>query len=266
MDRVVEAFNLRLEAAATPERVAAAATFLKNVLDAAHPNLPDGSITMVVTNLNMGTHVRPRTAEGRKATNRILQFLENPARVLGRDPTSRGIAAAFASANHILREASIFRPRGRTPLATFNETFTKQMGALAASTKAEQALRGTTIVYSPVYRVGRSDEDRATKVRIRLDGECHEITLLDQESAMDFYTAAPLKRTFPIYLNAVWNRGVDGRLYYDVGATRAVRVDLKWEPVTGAEFVAAIDSAVPSGYADEDDIEERIELIRQRRT
>ena len=265
MSRVTDAFNLRLEAAATPERVAAAAAFLSRVLQAAHPDLPDGSVTIVVTNFAMGTHVRPRTHEGLVATRRILDFLDNPSRTLDRDPKTRDIAVAFAHVDQTLQAATISRPRARKPVATLDDAFARRMGALASTARPESTVRGTTVVYSPVYRVGRWDEDAATKARIRVDGECHDIALAKDSNDTDFYNAAAHKRPFPIYLNAVWMRGGDGRLRYELKSTRVIRVDLSWTPLTGEEFVAAVNDSASLGYGDDDEFEERVALIRQRR-
>lgn len=264
MDRPVDAFKLQLEAAATPERVAAAATFLGRVLRAASPDLPEGSITLVVTNYNMGAAVRARTAEGRKAAKRFLLFLENPTRMLDSDPSTRNLAEALATPGDALLSATIFRPRARRPLAVIDQQFARHMHALANATEEEPCLRGPTTVYSPVYRVGRWDENKTIKARIRMGGEPHDIALADERIAPDFFKAAMETRAFPVRLAAVWVRRADGRLQVDAKRTLAVSVDLSWAPITGADFVEAVQQAAPSGYPGED-IDERVEKILLRR-
>lgn len=261
-----DALKLQLDAAATPERVAAAATFLGRVLAAAYPSLPEDSITLVITNYHMGAMVRARTPEAHKAAERVVAFLENPSRFLDRDPTAKDIATALGSPGASLLHAQLLRPRGRIPLATLNRPFERRMNALASATTVEPALRGTTIVYSQVYRVGRYDDDKAIKIRIRFGDGCHDVELATETPAADFFKAAEREQMFPIHINAVWFRGADGRLYYDFKTTRAVRVDMDWLPVSGHNFVAAMEVAAPSGYVDDDDFAERIDMIRQRRS
>jgi hypothetical protein len=60
----VDAFRMLVDAPATLERVAAAASFIDRLIKAAHPGLAEGAITVVVNNLNMGTAVRSWTPEG----------------------------------------------------------------------------------------------------------------------------------------------------------------------------------------------------------
>lgn len=273
MSRVQTPFRLQVDAAATPERVAAAAAFLGRVLRAAHPALPEGSVTLVIHNLHMDAEVRARTPEAREAAREFLAFLKNPSRALERAPKLRTIAEALAGAGDELLGARILRSIRGEPLAVLDELYTRRMRALALAAVprdadllvlGDTALRGTTVVYSPIYRVGRWDDDGAFKARIRLDGEMHEIALVDHASLDDFFKAVATKRIYPVYMQAAWRRGEDNRLHYDLKKSRIARIDLTWTPATGAEFVTTFDAVAPSGYVDEDDVEERVAEIRRR--
>lgn len=265
MAKSADAFTLRHEAAATPERVSAAALFVARLLKAVCPSLPEGSVTLVISNYSMGATVRARTAEGRKASDGILGFLDNPSKALLRDPDARKLAHALANPGDALLNAQIIRPRGRAPIATLDAQFAKQMAALASASGPEPVLRGTTVVFSPVYRIGRFDDENDSKIRVRINGGPHEVGIAEGVKEADFYEAVKAKRTFPVHLSAVWVRGADGTLSFDLKGTKAVRVDYDWAPITGEEFVAAMNRAAPSGFVDDDDLAERTERINQRR-
>ncbi|NUQ74457.1 MAG: hypothetical protein HUU21_12950 [Polyangiaceae bacterium] len=262
MVRVENAFELRLDAPATPQRVAAAAQFVERVLDITYPNLPEGSVTLVVTNYNMGTGVRANTQSGRVAIRMFMDFLANPTKALAKNPVASGIAAVLAAPGEEIQSAKIVKLRGKLKvLATLDEQFSRQMRALANVSRPEPALRGSTIIYSPVLRVGRLNEDTTIRARVRIDGAWRDIPIKDNRES--FYDAAKDGRLFPIKIETVWLRGPDGKLFVDVGRTKLVSVDHAWSAVPGAEFVRLVHEAAPSGF-DEEELAERVARIRER--
>src|SRR5262245_35667319 len=115
--RVPIAFELRIDAPATPERVAAAAKYVGTVLRAAQPGMPEGSVTLVVTNYSMGTAVRAWTAAARDATQLFLALLEHPQKAVRKHVGALSMAGEIGKVSDELKGAQIIRPRGQKIVA-----------------------------------------------------------------------------------------------------------------------------------------------------
>jgi hypothetical protein len=74
----VDALELRLEASASPSRVALAAVFLDQTLRAANAHLPDDAVTLVVDNYALKATLRSRSDEGKRAIDLIEDVLRDP--------------------------------------------------------------------------------------------------------------------------------------------------------------------------------------------
>lgn len=239
MAHVAEGFRLEAGGVATPGRVAAAAAFVERLLHAASPAPSGEGPTLTVPAGPLTLIVRAQSADAQRAVERILALLEAPEPSLDQDPAARRIAAALAQPGPELVCAVIRRSGERRPAATLDGEFQRKMSALAASEPKEVSPKGSTIVYSPVLRVGRSGAETVLKVRLELDGAPLEVALADERSASDFRKAAKEKRAFPVHLQATWARGPDGALHLDASETVATAVDLSWTRSRAEEMEAA---------------------------
>src|SRR5580704_2026227 len=90
--------EIRFDSAATPARVAATARFFDEVLKGADPDLPDGSVTLVVSNYATVAGIRAWDSPGKAAVRRCERYLVNPTKDVRLHPEARHIAQAFAKA------------------------------------------------------------------------------------------------------------------------------------------------------------------------
>lgn len=72
------ALEIRFDSAATPARVAATARFVDEILKGADPDLPDGSVTLLVSNYATVAGIRAWDLPGRAAVRRCERYLTNP--------------------------------------------------------------------------------------------------------------------------------------------------------------------------------------------
>ncbi|WP_437762202.1 hypothetical protein WME77_29445 [Sorangium sp. So ce764] len=245
--------QLRLPVASTPERVLLAASLFDRIVKTAYPSLPSGTITMVVSNLNMTAGLRHYGTPARKAIDRLIQFVIDPETETARHPDSWSIADAFSDFADDLASlgAEMWTPKRKKPIAVFGPTFAMEIKRLAREKKPAPALRGTTIVYSAIYKVGRaSEKSRYETARIEVDGQTYDVQIRASKSG-PFYDAAKSKKVFAVHVDAAWLRAADGRLFFDKSRSRLTQIE-SWSPISGANLMQEVDALPPDMFADFD--------------
>lgn len=254
------AIQLTLRTAATPERVLDAACLFNQILKDAFPRLHDGSITMVVHNLDMVAGIRWQDPAGRRAIDGIIRFIRTPAIEAKKHPQvalalARGFSSEYAE-QLTAHQAELRTPRQK--LVEFNDDFVARMQEIAKAEKNQPAFRGTTVVYSEVYKVGRSSERaRHVTARIDIDGETQEIPL-QRGVDNDFFDAAKSRGVHAVFLDAVWMRTADGQLVLDQRRSRLTKVE-RWQPISGADFMQQVQQIPAEALLDLDDIIDELE-------
>jgi hypothetical protein len=254
--------EIRFDGAATPARVAETARFVDEVLKSADPYLPDGSVTLVVSNYATVAGIRAWDPPGKAAVRRCERYLTNPTKDVRLHPEARDIARAFAKAGADMARytARVTKPATKTTaartIARIDEQAVRVAEELATARPIETnvpEMLGGTEVYSQVYRVGRVDDGREIHARIRIDGRPVEVALV-QAAIGDAFDAAKSGETVTLRLEGKWRRDADGSLVIDPAQTLITSIGEGWKPITGAEFVDAIHEAIPDAFSDLDDI------------
>ena len=242
-------FELRTPRAATPQRVADAAHMLAQALEASDPDLEDGSVTMVVKNLDMRIAVRAQKPAGRRALKDLSHLMASPLQTVQRAPLLKRTAEAVAKESKGLAEMGleVFVPGRTSPVAKVDRDFVNAMSAAAQhTTPPNEMTRGTTDTYGRVLRIGRTDERQTLMARIRIGGEARDIQVAEnlQRSALDLlFEAVKDGRLVRVEIEVTWLRTDDGKWVVDRrGAVVTGAYD--FNPATGAEFVDAAQSAL----------------------
>ncbi len=253
------ALEVRFAGAATPSRVAATARFIERVLAAADPDLPADSVTMVVSNYSTVAGIRAWTPAGNEALRKCERTLRSPSREVVRDPGARRLvsAIAVASTDMVAFGARVAKPRAKKSLAVINENFVERLGKLAtpptATKGVEVPIAGATQVYSPIYRVGRTDEGKEVRARIRVDDRPYDLPIEDAAVAAAF-DVAKTGAIVPINIDGGWTRDASNALVIDATRSRITHVGADWKPIAGRDFLDAIHAALPDAFADLDDV------------
>ena len=252
------ALEIRFASAATPARVAATARFVEEVLKGADPYLPDGSVTLVVSNYATVAGIRAWDPPGKAAVRRCERYLTNPTKDVRLHPEARHIAQAFAKAGADMAPygARVTKPATKKIIARIDEQAVRVAQELATARPIEAnvpEMSGGTEVYSQVYRVGRVDDGKEIHARIRIDGRPVEVAIA-QAAIGDAFDAAKSGETVTLRLEGKWRRDDDGGLVIDPAQTVITSIGEGWKPITGAEFIDAIHEAIPDAFSDLDDI------------
>lgn len=242
-------FELRTPQAATPQRVADAARMLAKALEASEPDLEDGSVTMVVRNLDMKIAVRAQKPAGRRALRDLSRLIAAPLQTIQREPVLKRTAEAVAKECRALAEMGIevYLPGRASPVAKVDRDFVNAMEAAAQHTvPANELLRGTTETYGRVLRIGRTDERHSLMARIRFGGEARDIQVADNlaTDALDLLFAAVKDgRLVRVEIEVTWLKTPEGEWAVDRRGALVTGV-YDFDPATGAEFVDAAQSAI----------------------
>lgn len=252
--------ELRISLPATPERVEASAKFFGAMLRAANPDLREGSVTLVVTNFNMGTALRAQNDEGKSAINRCIAVLKDPETSTKKSPEAMNIANAISHVSPLLLGSKIIRPQSQKAVALLDERFIGRVKRCLRPL-SHPVLRGSTVIYSQVLRVGRLSEGEPVKIRIQLDNQWQDVKLADKNLSAEFYNAAAKEAEYPITVSTVWHKNGDGLLLMDPKETYATGIDLLWRPIGGRDLIDLVQKTAPSGF-DEAELLERVSHIQ----
>jgi hypothetical protein len=246
------AIQLRLHVASTPERVAEAANLFGQILRDAYPGLPAESVTMVVNNFDMTAGMRWQDRLGKRAIDGIIRFAANPNDEATKHPTvSCAIAEAFAEHGESFFDlkAELWTPKRK--LTEVNDEFVFEMKRLCQERRPTPAMRGDTIIYSVVHRVGRaSKKSTYDTARIDIDEKPQDVPIAKgKESA--FFDAAKSRALFAIHMEVAWIRSIDGGLVIDPKRSRVTQID-EWKPISGADLMQEFGSFPAGMFSDID--------------
>ena len=129
--RVKTALELRLPQAATPARVAEAASLLAAMLASAAPRLGKDAVTMVVENRNMKAFLRTRSRSGERAVDFTTEVLEDPRKAAEHHGRAIFVAQAFGPYGQSLAGGRFYRPAQRAAFATIDEDLREEMRFVA---------------------------------------------------------------------------------------------------------------------------------------
>lgn len=233
--------ELRLAAAASPRRVADAAAMMAAALEAAFPAVE--GLTLVVENFDMKVRLRAWGKESRLAADALKEFIKNPTASVPMVDVS-GLADLLRSycRDNLEDGITFWRPGARKPFRIVDREFIKILDVineermLLEGSTATTKLRGTTVVSTPVYRVGRSSEDADPKARIRIDGKYVEVKIAASAFA-EFCEAAKHARPVSVRLTASWVRKDEGLVLIANGTT-ATAVERRDTERVNARLVA----------------------------
>jgi hypothetical protein len=210
MAKARDLLQLRLRHAATPARVARAATMFEEALRALGA-ADDVGTTLVVENRYLIATLRTRDKAGSEAVETIVQIASAPTSA---PPSAGRVEVARALARYAHDEErfgpAFWLPRHKGPLVQLDATFASVMDAIAAAPEVgTHKARGTTYVYSKILRVGRVDERHSYRVRISIDGKPHELPI-GQLAAGPFFDAAKRDVMVRLKLQAEWTQSPGG--------------------------------------------------------
>ena len=239
--RTTTPFEIHIEAAATPQRVAQAAQLVAKMFEGT-PDGEDPAVTLEIHNYDLRALVHPRTADGRAATQLFVQFLKNPARCVRKTPKARQFARVLAENldSFTGTRVTIVQRRRAEPLAVLDGDFRAEMRALA-QLRQRVVLRGTDEVLTRIYRIGTTGEGRGTKVRMMLDGTPQEVPMpedLPHEVRSAFFDFLKSGELALVTVDVGWVRGDEGLLLPDAQQCRVQDIAPGSEG-TGAEVVEA---------------------------
>lgn len=212
MARARDMLQLRLRHAATPARVARAATMFEEALRALGA-ADDVGTTLVVENRYLIVTLRTRNEAGSAAVDTIVQIASAPTSVpprVGRAEVAKALAR-YAHDEERFGPA-LWLPRHKQPLVQLDATFASVMDAIGAAPEVgTHKARGTMYVYSKILRVGRVDERHSYRVRISVDGKPHELSI-GQLAVGPFFDAAKRDVMVRLKLQAEWTQSPGGTL------------------------------------------------------
>jgi hypothetical protein len=206
MARARDMLQLRVRHAATPARVARAATMFNDALKALGAADEVGT-TLIIANKDLVATLRTRSKSGASAVGTIIQIVQNPI-TMPSQPGRAEIAAALARYAHDegRYHPQLWLPRHDKPLCNLDETFASLMEALAnAPEVGSHKARGTTYVYSKILRVGRIDERHECRVRVVVDGRPRDLSIGGLAVA-PFFDAAKRDVLVRLKLQAEWTQ------------------------------------------------------------
>lgn len=260
MEKPAEQLSLRLEAAASPDRVAAAAILFRDVLAAIDPALGSEDVTLVVSNLELVATARGRSPAGRRVVGSMEGLVRNPMHaVQGARELGRAAERLASCAKPFLPLKAKFLDRHGAEISSVDYTFVRTLSAVAKDTLREKEggdLRGETVVFSRVYRFGRVDDGRELMARLHVDGRASDVRV-DAGLEDSFWDAARSGEMLPIRLQGRWAE-VEGELKLQEPV--AISIDTTFRLWTGRELLE--EAQRHADLFSEDDFERMLSDLR----
>jgi hypothetical protein len=228
----------------------------------AYPKLGSDSITLVVRNRDMVAGVRWQDQAGKRAIDGIVRFALNPEEEATKHPdVASAVAEAFYEHASLFKmhTAQLWTPRKM--IATLDENFVEELKRVAHEKKPAAAIKGNTIIYSQVHKVGRaSGKSRHDTARIDIDGKPQDVPIKSGREALFFDAAKNRVGTYAIHVMASWSRTEDGAIVLDARRSRATRIS-EWKAISGADVLQSIDPTSGPMFEDLEDIVDFDNLI-----
>lgn len=118
-------------------------------------------------------------------------------------------------------------------------------------------LRGETVAYTPVLRVGRSSEHAPVQARLRVEGELREV-LVPEDQVGRFHEAARHGGVVDVRLMCVWRQAGDGEL--ELERAEATDIDPAFRPWSGAALLREV--AASPAVLTAHDFEQALQALR----
>jgi len=213
-----------------------------NTIREIRPDLADGDVTMVVKNFSTETEVRGWHGDGVDAVRLLGDLVEDPIEAIQQHAELAHAARTLAAhANELTKHGPKFK-RGRKKARVVDEVFVKTMrSAGSEAIRAQIAatpnhMTGNTIVYSPVIRVGKTDEGGKVWARIRIEGKYRDVEV-DQDLVESIWEIAKRETTCEFKVTGRWEEDDAGALH--LAAPRIVEVNQDYSPWSGRQILEA---------------------------
>lgn len=260
--RVLE---LRLAVAATPARIARATRMIHEVVEAGFPAQRD-RVTVVVENDPSRITMKGWTHAAIAAVAALGEFIRNPTEsVTGLDTAAVAEPLERYCCDEIAYGPAFWLPGSRKrPLRAVDREFIDHLHVVATSRPRvrDPLVSGTTVVVSPVLRVGRTNDGAETKARINLPGLGTCDVGVDDAVYSDLCDAVKRKVTGRLRLLVEWRRVATGDLEIDPTRTTVLGFESRGQYTTGARMVEIATSS-PALTADE--LDEVLQTLREER-
>lgn len=232
------AFEVHIDAPATPDFVAKTAQLVSSMLAAAGQVSTDPGITLEVFNYHTKLVVHPRSVGGRKAADQIVRFVSDPVGTARKSPqAARQIASVLTEQTRLLRDrnAEIVMPRGKTEKrALLDKPFLDTVRGLSeADAEADLHVASETEEISQILRVGRSSPESDMTARIHVNCEPYDLKFAAQ-CKDDLFALAASEKLARLRLEVVADPAHRGRILPK--ASRIVAVS-SFEEMSGVEFI-----------------------------
>jgi hypothetical protein len=135
-----------------------------------------------------------------------------------------------------------------------DEVFIEAVRGALRAYRPSDAVRGSTVIYSKILRVGRTREEGTVQARVSVNGTDIDLAVATATLTRQLYTLARENRFVAIQLDAVWRKRGDGTVL-DRKRTRIASVDAKWRPAAGADIAREMRAAVGGAFDNLSEVE-----------
>lgn len=200
-----ERLRLTLESPATPACVKQLASMFEETSRQIDPDLVEGAVTMVVENFQLAVELRGWQDTGARVVRLTGDLVDNPIAAIQEHQNLTGAARVLAK---YAAAIAVHRPvfwRDDVELRTVDEVFVRTMKAAGqpAASEVSEHLEGETLVYSVVWRVGRSAEMGRLQARVQLDGTPRDVDVRDDLAEL-VWDVAKRGEIVPLRIRGRW--------------------------------------------------------------
>lgn len=242
------AFEVCVDAPATPDFVVKTAQLVSAMLEAAGQSSSDPGITMEVFNYDTRVVIHPRSKGGRTAAAKVVRFVADPVAASRRDrEDSRLIAQAIFEHRKLLgdRKAQMVVPSAKGNTTTqIDKPFLDSVKGLAeGSNEALMPPLSETEEVTQVLRVGRSSVNAEMTARIMVNCEPYDLPFEPSCKAY-LFELAESEALARLRLEVVSNPDRSGHVLPKL--SRILEV-MPFEEMTGAEFMQGMHALTKDG-------------------
>jgi len=244
------AFEVRLDAPATPELVLKTAQLVSAMLEAAGQSSSDPGVTLEVFNYNTRVLVHPRNRQGRSAAAKVVRFVADPVGAARKHPSeAQLIAQAMSGSRRLLvdRKANfVVAPKGSNPVQTqLDEPFLDSVRGLAEGEPLKVLLSplAETEEITQVLRVGRSSLNAEMTARIVVNGEPYDLPF-EASCKAQLFALAESEKLARLRLEVVTDPQRQGSILAKL--SRILEVSA-FEEMSGAEFMQSMQRLAEAG-------------------
>lgn len=229
--------QLRLHAPATPQHVAVAASMFRDLVSAVRADLPETSVTMVVTNFNMTAGLRYQDQSGRNVLDSISRLIREPVKAVHQRPSLTAAADVLSQYAPQLEE---YRPEfwsSKKLLKRFDTDFVDAL-SLVREERSRLVLRGDTVIRSQVFRAGRTSGTKSIAARVTI-GKGQQDIRIKKGCEGPFFDFAKSGVVCAVRVEAAWFRDENGRLELDAKRSRLAAV-APWKSGVGDDLMREV--------------------------